>query len=119
MIPLYLGISWMGIISIFLAVQFGNLNIYPITIISGLLLAIIMYSFFPYYIIAIIAKIKTKCSKREFLKLFWKWFLKGPIAYVDLLDFLNKKNTMPKVAKFISNLIEFFKKVFKKVFKKK
>lgn len=113
-IPLYLGLSWVGILSVFLAICCGSIGLIPITFIFAFITVIIECAFWPYYIIAVIIKIKTRCSKKEFLKLFWKWFLKGPVAYVDLVNLLNETNTLPRVAKFYSKRIEFFKKIFKK-----
>lgn len=114
LIPQYVCCSLLGCICIIIYVLFALIGLFPIAIIFVIPATMIAYLFIPYYIFVIAVKNKTKRSKKEVLKLFWRWFLKGPFAYPEVINIMNENNIMPKATATANKIIDFLKKTFSK-----
>lgn len=114
LIPQYVCCSLLGCICIIIYVLLALVGLFPIAIIFVIPAMIVAYSFIPYYIFVIVIKVKTKCSWKDVLKMFWKWFLKGPFAYPELINVMEENNIMPKATKVANKIINFFKIKFSK-----
>lgn len=114
-IPQYVFGSLLGYISLMLGVVlFELVGLFQIVVIFEIPLIFAYFLFIPYYIFVIAVKVKTKCSWKDVLKMFWKWFLKGPFAYPELINIMEENNIMPKATKIANKLINFFKEKFSK-----
>ena len=89
------------------------------TLLFGILNMISLCLFIVYYICVISIKIMTKCSREDVLKMFCKWFLKGPFAFPTLIGIMTENNIMPRITKIANKIIDFLKKKFPKKEKNK
>lgn len=113
-LPEVLGPSWIGYLFGVLIILCASSGLLPLVYIFAIPVAIIQLLFYVYWLLVIIVKVKTGCSKKEMLKLFWKWFLKGPLAYPILIDIMNENNIMPKTTVVLKKLNNWFSNIFKK-----
>ncbi len=72
------------------------------------------FLFMPYWAVLMWQKIKKQMTWKEVCSYYWKWFLKGPFAYLELTRTLNNNKSMPQVASLLDKIINWFKKIFKK-----
>ena len=47
------------------------------------------------------------------LKLFGKWFLKGPIAFVDVANIMAENNIMPRITRLLNKIFDRVRKTSK------
>ncbi len=114
-IPEYLGFTWVG----FLCFIFGGLcastGLLPLAFFFILIPTLVIQPLhYIYWILVIVVKIKTHCTKKAMLKLFWNWFLKGPFAFPALVLIMEENNIMPRFTKVLNNIIGFFRRIFAK-----
>ena len=111
--PSYLGFSWVGLLCAVLSILFVSTGIVPLAIPFILVFSIIEILFGIYWVLVIIIKIKTRCTRMDVLKLFGKWFLKGPFAFVDVANIMSENNIMPRIARLLNKVFDRVRKTSK------
>lgn len=115
LIPEILGFTWIGYLCFVLGGLCAPTGLLPLAFFfMAIPYLIIQPLFYIYWVLVIVVKIKTHCTKKVMLKLFWKWFLKGPIAFSELASIMEENNIMPKITKILNNIIGFFKRILAK-----
>ncbi len=109
-----LSLPLVGCILMVIFIPLALIGFTPMLVLAGIIGYAFYILFIPYYICTIAIKIKTKCSRTEMLKLFWKWFLKGPLAYPNLVEIMASNNVMPKTTQLLNKIIGFVSQKFKK-----
>lgn len=112
-IPTVLGISWIGFIGAFLTILCASLGLVPLAIPFIILVSIIELLFYVYWVLVIVVKIKTHSTRKEMLKLFGKWFLKGPFAFVDVANIMAENNIMPRITRLLNKAFDRVRKTSK------
>lgn len=111
--PSYLGLSWVGLLCAVLSILFASTGIVPLAIPFILVFSIIETLFGIYWVLVIIIKIKTRCTRIDVLKLFGKWFLKGPFAFVDVANIMSENNIMPRITRLLNKIFDRVRKTSK------
>lgn len=86
LIPVLSGMTWLY----WIIIPFAATGIIPATIILGVIVIIFQNAFYPYWIMLIIYRAKKQITTKKMLSLYWKWFLKGPLAYKDIITLRNE-----------------------------
>ena len=92
MVPTMVSMTWVSFALIFLSA----IGLPPI--LAFIVMPIMEICFFPYWISMIIHGVRKHVTTRQLLSYYGKWFLKGPLAYKDLMALkaqLDNQNSQP------------------------
>ena len=79
--PDWVGRTWI----IFVGIMFLGIGVEPVALAFAYISIICQLAFYPYWIMLIVYRVKKQITTKTMLSFYWKWFLKGPFAYKNII----------------------------------